>query len=216
MRKINFILILILTLLACNRQKEIITEISGVLKDYYSNEIIKGEGIELKLTQGIDPMRYSDRYKNPILKDIIVVDPDGYFNSTYIDNNEGELSSSYGLFGLFIYNDSLISYVYAINEGEYNSIEMRTFPIRILNISVFDTSSQYDLIKINCHTEYTDLREDFIYEIENKDTFVNYKVVPEWNHTITWSLYRNGEYKYGNQEYIDVENIDTIFYEIYF
>lgn len=208
MKSYLFAILLLLTMSGCKKDDEVQVNITGIIKNYYTQEIVNTEGLFVS-EKIIDPTDSHLKHQDPYSgweHTRIDIDSIGQFNQKiFLPNRNNK-------FYMVYYNKTYISDIYLIDLESNNNITITTKPYRELKISIRDTSRQFNSVSLFVKTENI-IGDSFLLNGETDESIL-VKVVPEVEYYIKYTK-ENTELVYSYTDttlYID--NVENLFYEI--
>ena len=212
MRKIYFIIILVLLALGCKKEEETTTIIKGNVIDLYTQTNINGGDLYL-VDISIDPtdpqLRQSDPYDPDNIEEVISIESNGFFNQEIIGLNKN------GSFYLVYYDELYISDTYPISNGSINENEISVKPFKVLRINIKNINDYFDNFSITIWTD-DKIYQQFFSIGNSIDTNLIMKVIPDADCHMDYTKVKNDSMNVSLDTTIFIENIDTTYYEIYY
>ncbi|MBS2214025.1 hypothetical protein KEM09_21635 [Carboxylicivirga mesophila] len=217
--RVNFFLLLVLiTIMGCNKDSFLSTEINGVVKDYYSGTVVQNENLSV-IIDFIEP-RYEQNFK-----DTLKLNKDGkFFFSKGIGSQKKEFEGTYFV---KIENEKYISPNYTFKAGRNYNFDFYIRPKRILSVIFSNVNERFN--KINFSLTDSDSyfgnngfpAQAIEFNETSRDTVINFSVVADEEYMFQSSgfiYYPNNSrpadvIKLFNR-CVYIENIDTTFYNV--
>jgi len=193
---------------SCKKDLVLTTEIKGVVKDYYSGDVVKNKNIPINIVFEDIEKGYTSE-----VSDVIEVDENGgfYYSDTYEMKKAPD-----AYYYLFVNSDKTKSPKYKFKIGGAYETEVYTRPTRCLKVAFKKVSaSKYERILF----AYSDnhYSESLLFNSTNKDTVCILKIMPDNEYWIRAYGYEDKNDDRSVQltwDTIYLENVDTTYYEI--
>lgn len=203
--------------MGCKKDSFLSTEITGVVKDFYSGAVVQNEDINV-IIDFIEP-RYEYNFK-----DTLKLNKDGKFIfNKGIGSQKKELEGTYFV---KIENETYISPNYTFEAGRNHNFDFYIRPKRTLSVIFSNVNERFNKIDFSLYDSDSYFGNNGFpaqateFNVTSKDTVIDFSVVADEEYIFTsyGFIYYSNNYptdviKLFNRS-VYIENIDTTFYNV--
>jgi hypothetical protein len=213
---INLLLVLILLCGCVKNEGERFTIISGTAVDFHTKIPLANIGLIIEHCEYvlIAPTKCE-------IIDTIYTDDSGYFEYNLTSYYPEEiLDAEFYQISAIASDKYSNSDVYRIEIEKSNNIDIELKQLKELRLKLTDTSNVYDELRISIsESDYAENNAFFQKEIVLKPEFKKEKIMklkPDTRHLIIWQYYTKGVYSGNGSTHIEINNQESIDFELRF